>query len=455
MQKKLVFILLILFCKNPVKAQTITLGTLNKIALDLVHKEHFSRVLTDSTEYSVSNHSYRPKGPEIALTPKLKLKNSSNIILSQFYRTEFAELNQPFSNKVEGAFQKQRLALNLFKKKLVKEIITSNEANYKAELLRLKTKNAQEKFTAERKKSIILFWAVSILLLLCTVLYYLNIEKIKRGKELKIINNELISNKQKLAEKSEELSQSIDDLTQSLVIIEESNKKLKNFSVALVHELITPINSMVMVSTILKKKFSSEIGKEGNSFLDYLYDEGKLVISLINKILHTSKIRQTVKPYPVDLNKVLSQTQDYLITDKMNASVQVYAKKYLGEVEGYDSEMHRVFMHIISFAIQNKKDNQKSVIEISGKLEKNNFLLLTFESKIFSSVSNGLEINYASIKNNREQRNNSGLKTCENILKNYLGTISHTYSRTNGDSFKVRMKNKRVKTAYVLNSDDY
>ena len=258
--------------------------------------------------------------------------------------------------------------------------------------------------------------------------------------------NDLLSDKQLLVEKTQQLSDAIKKL-------EESNQSLEQFAFIASHDLQEPLRKIKTFLTLLQdpKKQIPEGGEK--QYYDRITDAARRMQILINDLLAFSRLSNGQNFIDVDLNKVLANVikdLDVLIQQKK----VVINIAHLPVIKAIPVQMNQLFINLLSNAIKFSKEDITPVINIGietlSNKEKNNYPELEKEKTYckLSFADNGIgfkqeyaervfEIFQRLVGRSEYPGTGIGLAICRKILANHKGAILAESKENEGTTFYV------------------
>jgi len=145
----------------------------------------------------------------------------------------------------------------------------------------------------------------------------------------------------------------------------QSNKELERFAYIASHDLQEPLRTIEDFITLFKSEYSKTMDDEAKTYLDFIEEASSRMGSLIKDILSYSKIGTTKDLVTVDLNELVDNVQQDLYLKIKNSGAKIKRKK-LPKVEGFNIELHSLFLNLISNSIKFTKEGEVPNIEIGA-----------------------------------------------------------------------------------------
>lgn len=242
----------------------------------------------------------------------------------------------------------------------------------------------------------------------------MELEIIKRGKE--------IQNANKILEKTNlELSKKTEDLNRS-------NEELSRFAAIASHDIKAPLRTVNGYLEIIKNRLDKKINDvEIKDAFNTISSASERIANLLDDLLKYSKVTENVMPFEkVDLNAVMNdalKNLDYNI-EEVNANIVIPEEKLI--VKGHPTQLVQLFQNLVSNAI--KFHVKKAIPHVKITVES---MAQYFQFKI---EDNGIGIDpkyFIKIFMVFERLNNQGeysgsglgLSICKRIIENHGGKI--------------------------------
>lgn len=154
------------------------------------------------------------------------------------------------------------------------------------------------------------------------------------------------------------LKQLQQQLENSVVDLQRSNKNLEQFAYVASHDLQEPLRKIQAFGDIIQSQYAPVIGEGGTDMLQRMQSAAARMQVLIKDVLAYSRIatkRENVGP--VDLNKIMSE----VLTDIETAIVDKQATvtvDSLPTVQGDTAQLRQLFQNLLTNALKFTKDNK-------------------------------------------------------------------------------------------------
>lgn len=189
--------------------------------------------------------------------------------------------------------------------------------------------------------------------------HYINLEKKvnERTEELKIVNDELYTNKVELEGKNEELARSSQLKSQFLANVS--------------HELRTPLNSIIGFSELLQEKAFGTLNEKQTQYVKYVHSSGEHLLLLINNILDLSKIeagRMELTLDEITLSELIDEVVATIvpIADKRKIKVIKQAVTASPIIRADKPKLKQILINLLSNAVKFNVD--RGTVDVTWKI---------------------------------------------------------------------------------------
>jgi signal transduction histidine kinase/PAS domain-containing protein len=146
--------------------------------------------------------------------------------------------------------------------------------------------------------------------------------------------------------------------------LKRSNKSLEQFAYIASHDLQEPARKIKSFGEILLRKFSDLLPPSGQDMMQRMISASERMQSMINALLTYSRLSNKTAAFePVSLTEVVDEVLrdlDLTISEK-NAWVQI---DKLPVVKGNASQLHQLFLNLVSNSLKFTREHQPPVIAI-------------------------------------------------------------------------------------------
>ncbi|MEO0408444.1 MAG: ATP-binding protein [Cyanobacteria bacterium P01_A01_bin.135] len=173
-----------------------------------------------------------------------------------------------------------------------------------------------------------------------------------------------------------------------------SNDELDSFAYAASHDLKEPLRGIYNYSNFLIEDFSELLNEEGVSYLQSIAKLTQRMESLINSLLHYSRLgRAEIHKLPVDMSELIQEVVDLFQSRAAEETIELRIAPSLPSVPGDSVQIMEVFTNLVSNAIKYNDSQQKWVevglADTAVPLERNGIAL---PSVTFYVKDNGIGI---------------------------------------------------------------
>ncbi|MGK0389180.1 MAG: signal transduction histidine kinase/Tfp pilus assembly protein PilF [Maribacter sp.] len=178
-------------------------------------------------------------------------------------------------------------------------------------------------------------------------------------------------------EQTEELSVSNDKLR-------KSNAELERFAYITSHDLKEPLRNISSFVQLLKRSVDFKAGSPQLEYMDFIMKSTDQMYQLIQDVLKYARLSEQDNPdEEVDLNLIVNDIKDSLISRHLDKSVKININNQLPIINSQSTNMHLLFKNLIENGIKYNETKQAE-INIGCKIETNKY--------IFSIKDNGIGI---------------------------------------------------------------
>lgn len=244
----------------------------------------------------------------------------------------------------------------------------------------------------------------------------------------------------------EELAASFVTLKSQAIELKRSNEDLEQFAYIISHDLRVPLRNIINFLTLLERRHSNDLSKEGKEFINFSVSGSKRMERLIEDMLAYSRMgRNLPPPQPVDVNEVLKTIQFEMKDKALRPNQKI-------TVEGTMPTLHDVHSTMIYHVLQNLitnglKFNKNQSPEVVVKVQESNAYYT------FSVTDNGIGIPmefknklfqmFKRLHSDSEfQGTGIGLAICKKIVNFYDGEIWFESETGKGTSFIFTLPKK-------------
>jgi signal transduction histidine kinase len=262
----------------------------------------------------------------------------------------------------------------------------------------------------------------------------------------------------KLQEKNEELTKTIQNLTETqkklttfAAKLEERNREQQEFIYIASHDLQEPLRKVSTFGDRLKAKFGKQIEAEGIDYLERMQSASHRMQTLINDLLTYSRISTKTHEYTViDLNETLREVINdlELRIEQTHGHIEI---SNLPTLEADATQIRQLFQNLIGNALKFHKPEVAPVIQISANsIDEDN--IQYYEITV---SDNGIGIDQTNFErifgvfqrlHGKEEYEGTGvgLAICKKIVERHGGKIKVQSKLNEGSRFIVTLPVKPV-----------
>jgi len=236
--------------------------------------------------------------------------------------------------------------------------------------------------------------------------------------------------------------------------LQQSNRDLEEFAFVASHDLKEPLRKISAFSSRLIEKYSNSLDEAGIDYLHRLYKASLRMQKLVSDLLTYSQINSRRGIHvKVDLNWILQNVVVDLEIMRKKTSGKIKWSK-LPSVLGDPTQLHQLFLNLISNSLKYHKPNVPPEVEISCQFHyKKEVVLLKIEEKVFCEVSirdNGIGFDekyserifqpFQRLHGKTEYEGTGmGLSICRKIIQRHGGRISANSKLGEGSVFSFTL----------------
>ncbi len=205
-----------------------------------------------------------------------------------------------------------------------------------------------------------------------------------------------------------------------------SKATLEKFTHAASHELKEPLRTIGSFSTLLNKRFSNKIGKEGDEYVGFITGGVNKMYTLLNDlVVYTSLLQEKgTQTAPVDLKTVVHKVEEKLQETFPDKTIQLQIPEVLPVIAANPEQMQQVFQNLANNAA---KFNDNSTVDIKIDYQH------TSDGLQFMVQDNGIGIEkeyheqifqvFQRLSNDPQSGSGIGLAVCKQIIEKQQGKI--------------------------------
>jgi signal transduction histidine kinase len=143
------------------------------------------------------------------------------------------------------------------------------------------------------------------------------------------------------------------------------NREMEQFAYVASHDLQEPLRTIRSYSGLLNRRFSDQLGEDGQQFLNFIGDASLRMSNLIKGLLEYSQIGSDRRVSTVDCNVLLQE-----VLQDLDSSISKHLAKVrvnpLPTLQGYEVDLRQLFQNLISNAIKFHKPGEEPLVEINA-----------------------------------------------------------------------------------------
>lgn len=223
------------------------------------------------------------------------------------------------------------------------------------------------------------------------------------------------------------------NLSDTVSLLQLSNKEISAFNHAIAHDLREPLRSICSFSELVLNK-SRDMSDKNKGHLKRVVDCAKNMDIMLSGLLSLSSVDLSrMEKTEVDLNRVLNKVQKNLSLHLESFICQFHFNS-LPSIRGYESLLIQLFQNILANSINYRQKNEDLIIKIKFE-DKEDFIKM-------SVTDNGIGFNadesvdpfklFSRLENAKTYEGEGiGLSLCKRIVYLHQGTISISSSGLN------------------------
>jgi len=158
---------------------------------------------------------------------------------------------------------------------------------------------------------------------------------------------------------NEELEHRVIERTKQL---ESANKELKDFAFIVSHDLKAPLRAVSQLAHWLKEDYYEKLDEEGKETIDIILRRVKRMDSLIDGILHYSRVgRLSEKREKVNILSLVNEVVSSLI---IPSNIKIYVEGEFPTIIGDQTQFKQVFQNLVSNSVK-FMDKPEGIIKIN------------------------------------------------------------------------------------------
>jgi len=169
---------------------------------------------------------------------------------------------------------------------------------------------------------------------------------------------------EELKDYTTDLEKKIEERTEQ---VKKANQELETFVYSVTHDLKAPVISLYGMAAIMQKKFSGQLGDQGEHYLQRLMSNAGFMEQLITDLLNFSKIgKHEYRMEELIVENIVTESLNQCDRAIHEGSVTIKVHTPLPNAVFDRTDLCKVFMNIISNSIKFMGDQPEPTIEIGG-----------------------------------------------------------------------------------------
>jgi PAS domain S-box-containing protein len=262
--------------------------------------------------------------------------------------------------------------------------------------------------------------------------------------ELKNAENErqkMLEKEQKLTGKlqsyNEQLSQSKDELNDTINKLKVSNSELERFAYVSSHDLQEPLRMVTLYSQLLERRYKDRLDSEADDFIEYIVENARRMKHLIDDLLEYSRVTSQSKEFEnVNLEKIVDIVLTNLSVSIAENNIKVICES-LPTVYADKNQMLQLFQNLLTNAIKFRGDKPPEINIYAQKWDKG--WKFAIKDNGIGIESNHQEQIFEVFKrlHTKEEYSGTGigLSIVQKIIKHHRGRIWVDSEPGNGSTF--------------------
>ncbi len=220
------------------------------------------------------------------------------------------------------------------------------------------------------------------------------------------------------------------------------NRELEQFAYVASHDLQEPLNTITDFVSLFEKEYKGKLDPDADQYLEFIIEAAVRMKSLVKGVLDYSRVGGSQNIQIINLDEVINTVKEDL-GKRIKESGTKFTIDPLPEIKGYHTEIHSLFLNLISNSIKFRRENVKPRIKISYSQDD------TFWNFAIQDNGIGIDDRHTDKVFNIFQRLNNmdsyegtgiGLAQCKKIVELHHGHIWLDSKLNKGTTFHFTIK---------------
>ncbi len=172
----------------------------------------------------------------------------------------------------------------------------------------------------------------------------------------------------RVRERTAELAEANENLRQSTLELERSNRELQDFAFVASHDLQEPLRKIQAFGDRLRSKHGEALGPEGTDYLERMQRAAQRMHVLINDLLTFSRVTSRGQPFvPTDLGQVARE----VLSDLEVRVEQTGGRVEVGDLPTLDADplqMRQLLQNLLGNALKFHRDGEPPHVTVSASV---------------------------------------------------------------------------------------
>lgn len=185
------------------------------------------------------------------------------------------------------------------------------------------------------------------------------------SREMAALQNDATIMVQELKDYTTDLERKIEERTEQ---VKKANQELETFVYSVTHDLKAPVISLYGMAAIMQKKFSGQLGEQGEHYLQRLMSNAGFMEQLIADLLNFSKVgKHEYRMENLDVEAIVRESLNQCDRAIQERNVTIKINAPLPDAVFDRTDLCKIFMNIISNSIKFMGDQPSPTVEIGGR----------------------------------------------------------------------------------------